>query len=85
MTKIKKLTLDVLKPDDPSILDLAHTLVSVKGVTTVDITVSEVDKRVETVKIHLSGSDLSFERIDKKIEKFGATVHSIDFVSVSNR
>lgn len=82
---INRLVLDVLKPEEPSIVVISSSLSKIKGVGGVDITVKEVDKRLETVRIVLEGGDLDVDKIIAVIEKSGASVHSIDRVSSGKR
>ena len=79
---IWSLTLDVLKPHEPSIIALAERLAEVDGVSEVNINVLEVDANTETIKLSIAGECIDFSIIRAEIEEFGATVHSIDHVSV---
>ncbi|VVB66796.1 putative ArCR [Candidatus Gugararchaeum adminiculabundum] len=81
MPGIRRLHLDVLKPSEPSIIDLAKKLTALKGVETVDIVVKEVDRRVEKVRIVAEGDNLDFEKMRVVIEGVGASVHGIDRVT----
>jgi hypothetical protein len=78
MGKIRRLVLDVLKPLDPTIVDLARSLSELAGVDAVNISIYEIDRRVENAKITLEGPDLDYELILSVIEDEGGTVHSID-------
>lgn len=80
MSKIIHLELDVLKPNEPSIIDLSKVLLKCRGVHTVEVTVREVDRKVETVKIVLDGSNMNFNQIRNNIEEVGAAIHSVDRV-----
>ncbi|MEM4725175.1 MAG: DUF211 domain-containing protein [Candidatus Hadarchaeum sp.] len=80
MGKIRRLVLDVLKPHDPSIIEVAAELSELPGVEAVNISIYEVDRRVENAKITLEGSDLRYNDILKVIGENGGTVHSIDEV-----
>ena len=81
MAKIRLLVLDVLKPHQPSIIDLSILLSELTGVDGVDITVYEIDSKVENVKITIEGKHINYEDVRKVIEDEGASVHSIDKVS----
>jgi hypothetical protein len=76
--KIRRVVLDVLKPHDPSIIELSQRLASLPGVDGVNIMIYEVDRKVENAKITAEGSDLSYTEILQTIEDCGGTVHSID-------
>lgn len=76
--KVRRIVLDVLKPHDPSIIELSQRLAGLESVEGVNINIYEVDRRVENAKIIVVGTDLSWEVIQDVIEDAGGTVHSID-------
>ena len=76
--KIRRVVLDVLKPHDPSIVELSARLASLAGVDGVNISIYEVDRKVENAKVTVQGGDLDFADIVSTIEDSGGTVHSID-------
>ena len=76
--KLRRVVLDVLKPHDPSIVELSQRLAELDGVDGVNINIYEVDRKVENAKITIEGSDLDFEIIVASIEDAGGTTHSID-------
>ena len=76
--KIRRIVLDVLKPHNPSIIVLSQRLASLPSVDGVNISIYEVDRKVENAKITVEGSDLCYETILETIEDAGGTVHSID-------
>jgi uncharacterized protein len=84
MGKIRLLVLDVLKPHNPTIIELSNSISDLPHIDGVDITVYEIDSKVENVKITIKGSKIDYETIKKAIEDLGATVHSIDKVSSGN-
>ena len=81
MGRIRLIVLDVLKPHEPSILKIAPALSDIKGVDGVDITVYEIDSKVENVKITIEGKDIQFMEVKHVIDENGGTIHSIDKVS----
>ena len=81
MTNIKRIILDVLKPHNPSIIDLAGRLGSLDGISGVIISLDEVDKDTDSVKITIEGSNVNYELVNKTISECGAVIHSIDGVS----
>ena len=81
MAGLKKLVLDVLKPAEPSIVDMAKRLSEMDGIEGVEISVREIDRRVETVKITIEGDNLNFDKINSALDRYGATIHSIDKVA----
>ena len=78
MGKVRRLVLDVLKPLDPTIIHLSCVLSDLSGVDAVNISIYEIDRRVENAKITVEGSDINYEMIQRVIEDEGGTVHSID-------
>jgi len=82
---LRRLVLDVLKPHNPSILDLSNKLSKLKGIDGVNIITIEIDKEVENVKIVLEGTDINFNKIKKILEDSGAAVHSIDEVAAGEK
>ncbi|MEA3440532.1 MAG: DUF211 domain-containing protein [Chloroflexota bacterium] len=80
MAKIRRLVLDTLKPHEPTIIDLANELSELEGVGAVNISIYELDRKVENAKITIEGEDLSFLDISSVIEELGGTIHSIDEV-----
>jgi hypothetical protein len=80
MGKVRRLVLDVLKPLDPTIIELAQQLSGLLGVEAVNISIYEIDRRVENAKITIEGSDILYESVVETIQQNGGTVHSIDEV-----
>jgi hypothetical protein len=80
MGKVRRLVLDVLKPLDPTIIELAQQLSELSGVEAVNISIYEIDRRVENAKITIEGSDILYESVVETIQQNGGTVHSIDEV-----
>jgi len=80
MGKIRRLVLDVLKPHEPTIIELAAQLSELGGVEAVNISIYEIDRRVENAKLTIEGSSLDYREVEAVIEENGGTVHSIDEV-----
>ena len=81
MGNLRRLVLDVLKPLDPSIEELARVLADLEGVDGVNITIYEIDRRVENAKVTIEGQSLVYDDIVVVIAENGGTVHSIDEVA----
>lgn len=73
---------DSLKPRESSILDLSRTLCEVNGVEEVDINVTEVDAKTETIKLTIRGINIDYDAIGKSFNDHGATIRSVDEISV---
>lgn len=82
---IRRLVLDVLKPHNPSVVELSEALSHLDGVEGVNVIIYEIDQQVENAKIVIAGSSIDFETIKKKLEEMGATVHSVDEVAAGKR
>jgi len=85
MSKIRRLVLDVLKPHQPTMLTLADRLGDLEGVAGVDITLLEIDSKVENIKITLEGDDVDFQAVAEVVQDAGGSVHSIDKVSTGSQ
>jgi hypothetical protein len=81
MGNLRRLVLDVLKPLDPSIVSLVQLLADLNGVDGVNISIYEIDRRVENAKITVEGHDLRYDEIVAVIGENGGSVHSIDEVA----
>ena len=77
---IKRLVLDVLKPHQPNLVDIATLVGKIEGVVGVNVALIEVDSATESIKITVEGNELEFERVKGALEACGASVHSIDQV-----
>ncbi|HEX55422.1 MAG: hypothetical protein DRO90_02740 [Candidatus Altiarchaeales archaeon] len=80
MTKLRKVVLDVLKPHSPDIATLAKKIADIEGIDGVNISVYEIDKEVENVKITVIGKFENLSDIREAISEFGGTIHSMDEV-----
>lgn len=80
MGKIRRLVLDTLKPHEPDIIKLAEQLSELAGIGAVNISIYEIDHKVENAKITIEGGDISFTDVRQLIEDMGGAVHSIDEV-----
>ena len=84
MVRLKRITLDVLKPHQPSILELATSLANVGPDNEIGIRVVEMDEKTETLEVIIEGTDIDFDRISSTIEQLGGSLHSVDEVVVSS-
>jgi hypothetical protein len=78
--KIRRLVLDTLKPIEPSIVDLAKRLSVLDGISAVNISIAEIDHKVENAKITIEGDDLDYDIVAALIHDQGGSIHSIDEV-----
>ena len=69
----------------PNVVEVSEALSYLEGVEGVNIIINEIDQQVENAKVIVAGTSISFEEIQKKLEEFGATIHSIDEVAAGKR
>jgi hypothetical protein len=80
MGKIRRLVLDTLKPHDPSIIEMAEQLSESTGVSSVNISIYEMDRKVENAKITIEGENINYRAVSALIEEMGGAIHSVDEV-----
>jgi len=80
---IKRVLLDALKPRELSIIELSKAVGSVYGIEEVDIIVSEVDSKTETIKVTVRGSQIDYSAVSKVMERYGVSVRGVDEISVA--
>ena len=85
MSNIRRLVLDTLKPHEPSIIELAKSLSELEGIDAVNISIYEIDRKVENAKITIEGEDVSYPMVLDVITDLGGTVHSVDEVVAGNK
>ncbi len=81
MANVRRVVLDVLKPHTPSMVELAVQLADIEGIDGVDVSLTEMDQKVENVKITCEGDSINYEEVEKIIIQNGASIHSLDKVS----
>jgi hypothetical protein len=82
LANIRRVVLDVLKPHTPDVLELSKELADLQGVDGVDISLIEMDQKVENVKITCEGASIDYQKVEEIIRKNGGSIHSLDKVSV---
>jgi uncharacterized protein len=85
VSHVRRLVLDVLKPHQPTMLTLADKLGDLEGVQGVDITLFEIDNKVENIKVTLEGNDIDYQEVAEAIQDSGGSIHSIDKVSTGKQ
>ena len=80
MGRIRRLVLDTLKPHEPSIIEMAAQLSELAGISAVNISIYEMDRKVENAKITIEGENIVCQRVMEVIADLGGAVHSIDEV-----
>jgi len=82
LANIRRLVLDVSKPHTPNILEIAKQIAELNGVDGVDISLIEMDQKVENVKITCEGDSIDYDKVEEVIKTNGAIIHSLDKISV---
>ncbi|MFB6164793.1 MAG: DUF211 domain-containing protein [Haloarculaceae archaeon] len=85
MARFRRLVLDVLKPHEPDVPELAARVVDCEGVDGANLALVEIDRKVENVKLTVEGEDVDLAALREVIEGFGASVHFIDEVAAGDR
>jgi len=81
MAPIRRLVVDVLKPHDPPLPEFAERLATVESVDGINVSLVELDREVQNVKVTLEGESLSYDLVETAVEGLGGTVHSVDEVA----
>ncbi len=84
MVSIKRIELDVLKPHHPNSLVFGSTIADKSPGTRIELTVTGVDEKTESVVIVIAGENLKYEAIAEAISEMGGSIHSIDKVEVES-
>lgn len=78
---VRRVVLDLLKPHDPTTLELTRAVADAQGVAGVNTTVIEVDAEVENVKLTVEGEAIDFGAVEAVVTELGGSIHSIDQVA----
>ena len=80
---VKRILMDALKPRELSIVDLAKALGSVDKKGEVEIIVSELDSKTETLKVTIRGSNIDYSLVSTIMDQYGVSVRGIDEINVA--
>ncbi|WP_459191677.1 DUF211 domain-containing protein [Halosimplex sp. J119] len=78
MSTLRRVTLDVLKPHDPPLLEFTEHVADIEGVDGVSSSLIELDQEVQNVKLTIEGDALDYATIEEAVGGLGGTVHSVD-------
>ncbi|MDY6769199.1 MAG: DUF211 domain-containing protein [Candidatus Nanohaloarchaea archaeon] len=78
MAPTRRIVLDVLKPHEPSMREIAGRVADVNGVSGANAILVEIDEDVENVKMTVVGDDIDYDAVEQEVEDMGGSVHSID-------
>lgn len=85
MSQIKRLVLDVLKPHEPTNVEVASAIGDIQDVDGVNLSLYEVDQETENVKITVEGINVDYNLVRQTIENLGGVVHSVDEIIAGKR
>jgi len=85
VNKIRRIVLDVLKPHNPSIVELSKKVALCEGVHGVNCMIEEVDQETESLHVTVEGDGINYEKVAEAIRSAGAVIHSIDSVTCGRR
>jgi hypothetical protein len=80
---VRRILLDALKPRELSIVELAKALGSVDEKGEIEIIVSEVDAKTQTLKVTIKGSNIDYKSVSKIMDQYGVSVRGIDEINVA--
>ena len=75
--------MDVLKPRELSIVELAKALGAVDVEGEVEIIVSEVDSKTETLKVTIRGANIDYVLVSTIMDQYGVSIRGIDEINVA--
>ena len=86
MSKIRRLVLDVLKPYDPELNVLTKAAIeNIDGIEGINVTVYEMDRLTQKVKIIIEGHDLDYAQIQEILDGQNCVIHSLDQIVAGDR
>ena len=80
---VRRLVLDILKPFDPELHIVATEIINrckIGQDISVNLTVYEVDKLTQTIKVIIEGEHLDFDEIQEILNSMNCIIHSLDQV-----
>jgi hypothetical protein len=80
---VRRILMDALKPRELSIVELAKALGAVDEKGEIEIIVSEVDAKTETLKVTIKGSNIDYKSVSKIMDQYGVSVRGIDEINVA--
>jgi hypothetical protein len=85
MTVIRRLVLDVMVPLNVPSSELAIKLSKLSGVDGVDVTITEVEHKIEKAKITIEGDNINLDAVKNLLDKVGASLQGVDRISCGKR
>ncbi|WEL17626.1 MULTISPECIES: DUF211 domain-containing protein [unclassified Halorhabdus] len=85
MSTIRRLVIDLLKPNEIENVEFARTIADLDGVEGANVSLLESDKDVQNLKITIEGEGIDDGSVTTAVEDLGGTVHSVDEVVCGDR
>lgn len=85
MSSIRRLVIDLLKPNEIENVEFARTIAELDGVDGANVSLLESDKDVQNLKITIEGENIDNDVVTSTVENLGGTVHSVDEVVCGDR
>ncbi|MCU4717802.1 DUF211 domain-containing protein [Halapricum hydrolyticum] len=85
MSALRRLVLDLLKPNEVETVQFARRLADIEGVDGANVSLLESDKDVQNLKITIEGESIDDEAVATEVEALGGTIHSVDEVVCGDR
>ncbi len=76
--KIRYVSINVLKPQKPDIVELAKKLVELPNIMCCHIEVTEITHAIQSVKIMLEGYEISLGDVEELLLKSGASIQAVE-------
>ena len=81
MAAVRRLVLDLMKPHELTIVDVASAVADLgPGIDGVNAVLIETDRQVDNVKLTIEGENIGFSQVEETIGDLGGTIHSVDEV-----
>jgi hypothetical protein len=80
MAPIRRVVLDILKPHEPTTVEMARTVADIDGVDGLNATLVETDQEVQNLKLTIEGDAIDYDRLEATVTDLGGSIHSVDQV-----
>ncbi len=80
MAPIRRVVIDLLKPHEPTTVDLTQAVSDVEGVESVNATLVETDQEVQNLKLTIEGEAIDYDLLAETVGDLGGSIHSVDQV-----
>jgi hypothetical protein len=85
MAPIRRLVIDMLKPHDPSTVEITARIADLEGVDGANASLVETDREVQNLTLTVEGPDVDHDAVEATVDRLGGAVHSVDQVICGER